>query len=219
MNSQQRGPDTPIEPGPGQLFVIAAPSGAGKTSLVAALMAREPTLSLSVSHTTRTRRQGEIDGEHYHFVDEQQFLDDVAAGDFLEHARVFDRYYGTRRSTVNAALGAGQELILEIDWQGAAQVQQQYPDCCSIFILPPGLDTLRQRLISRGQDSGEVIERRMREAAEQISHYHQFDYVVVNDTFDHAVDSLQHIVHADRLRLSRQRHRLHEPLEAMLNSR
>ena len=205
--------------GPGQLFVIAAPSGAGKTSLVAALMQREKALSLSVSHTTRARREGETDGVHYHFVEEQQFLKDVDEDAFIEHARVFDRYYGTRRSTVADALGAGHELILEIDWQGAAQVQKQFPDCCSIFILPPSLDTLRQRLKDRRQDSDSVIDRRMREAAEHISHYHQFDYVVVNDVFDQAVDNLQQIVRADRLRLSRQRHRLHESLEAMLVSR
>ena len=204
--------------GPGQLFVIAAPSGAGKTSLVAALMQREKALSLSVSHTTRARREGETDGVHYHFVEEQQFLKDVDEDAFIEHARVFDRYYGTRRSTVADALGAGHELILEIDWQGAAQVQKQFPDCCSIFILPPSLDTLRQRLKDRRQDSDSVIDRRMREAAEHISHYHQFDYVVVNDVFDQAVDNLQQIVRADRLRLSRQRHRLHESLEAMLVS-
>ena len=204
--------------GPGQLFVIAAPSGAGKTSLVAALMQREKALSLSVSHTTRARREGETDGVHYHFVEEQQFLKDVDEDAFIEHARVFDRYYGTRRSTVADALGAGHELILEIDWQGAAQVQKQFPDCCSIFILPPSLETLRQRLKDRRQDSDSVIDRRMREAAEHISHYHQFDYVVVNDVFDQAVDNLQQIVRADRLRLSRQRHRLHESLEAMLVS-
>jgi guanylate kinase len=178
----------------GRLFVIAAPSGAGKTSLVKALLASEPRLRLSVSHTTRKRRPTEQDGREYHFVSVPQFEQLVARGEFLEHARVFDNFYGTARGFVEEQLRQGYEVILEIDWQGAQQVRRAVPDCVSIFVLPPSRRALAERLSRRATDSAETIARRLREAAADMSHYREFDYVIVNDDFAQAVSDLRRIV-------------------------
>lgn len=178
----------------GRLYVIAAPSGAGKTSLVRALMQREPGLRFSISYTTRPRRPNEQHGRDYFFVDAVEFDRMSATGEFLEHARVFDNRYGTGRRQVEEALAAGQDLILEIDWQGARQVRAALPECVSIFILPPSRAELERRLRGRGTDSEEVIRRRLSDAAADMTHWEEFDYVVVNDDFDRAVADLQDIV-------------------------
>ena len=178
----------------GRLFVIAAPSGAGKTSLVRALMEREPGLRFSISYTTRTRRPTELHGRDYFFVGRDEFERMVASGEFLEHARVFDNYYGTARRPVEAALAAGQDLILEIDWQGAAQIRDALPECISIFILPPSRPELERRLRGRGTDAEEVIQRRLRDAASDMTHWREFDHVVVNDDFSQALAQLREVV-------------------------
>ena len=178
----------------GRLFVIAAPSGAGKTSLVRALMEREPGLRFSISYTTRPQRPTEQHGRDYFFVGRDEFERMVAAGEFLEHARVFDNCYGTARRQVEQALAAGQDLILEIDWQGAAQVRAALPECVSVFILPPSRPELERRLRGRGTDAEEVIQRRLRDAASDMAHWREFDHVVVNDRFDQALAELQDIV-------------------------
>jgi guanylate kinase len=178
----------------GRLFVIAAPSGAGKTSLVKALLTSEPRLRLSVSHTTRKRRPTEEDGREYHFVSVPQFERLVARGEFLEHARVFDNFYGTARGFVAEQLRQGYDVILEIDWQGAQQVRRAMPQCVSIFILPPSRRALAERLAGRATDSPEIIARRLRDAAADMSHYREFDYVIVNDDFAQAVSDLRRIV-------------------------
>jgi guanylate kinase len=181
-------------PRPSRLFVISAPSGAGKTSLVKALLASRPGLSLSVSHTTRAPRPHELDGQAYYFVSIQQFNKLIAAGAFLEHARVFDNFYGTGRDQVQQKLAGGHDVVLEIDWQGARQVRAAAPDCLSIFILPPSRDALRLRLIGRGTDSPEVIARRLSDAALDMSHCREFGYAVVNDQFDQALRQLGQIL-------------------------
>jgi guanylate kinase len=172
------------------LFVIAAPSGAGKTSLVQAVLARDPSLRVSVSHTTRRQRPSEVPGEHYHFIDIEEFKRLRDAGEFLEHAQVFDNFYGTGRAQVEALRSAGHDVILEIDWQGARQVRAAQPDCTSIFILPPSRAELESRLRNRKTDSEEVIARRLRDSIADMSHYAEFDSVVVNRDFDAAVDDL-----------------------------
>jgi guanylate kinase len=179
----------------GRLFVIAAPSGAGKTSLVRALMQREPSLEFSISCTTRKQRPNEVHGEDYFFVDTPEFMRMVEAGEFLEFAKVFDNHYGTPRRPVDEALAAGRNLILEIDWQGAAQVRRVMPECVSIFVLPPSRAELERRLHGRGTDTESVIQRRLRDAVEDMRHWSEFEYVVVNDDFERAVDELQAIVH------------------------
>jgi len=184
--------------GRGSLFVIAAPSGAGKTSLVNALLQKDQRLALSISHTTRQPRPGEKNGQHYHFVSEAAFQRMADNGDFMEHARVFDHFYGTNRHSVAQQLDAGRDVILEIDWQGARQVRAVFPDCCSIFIIPPSLEALRNRLTRRGQDSETVIQRRMRDAQAEISHWAEFEYLVVNDDFDTALEELVSIVNDHR---------------------
>ena len=178
----------------GHLYVIAAPSGGGKTSLVKALLAAEPQLALSVSHTTRPPRPNELNGREYHFVTPEVFAQRVLADGFLEHARVFDNHYGTGREQVEAQLAAGRNVILEIDWQGARQVRQARPDTRSIFILPPSLATLRQRLEGRATDSPQVIARRLADAQGDMSHCLEFDYAVINDDFDRALADLQQII-------------------------
>lgn len=175
----------------GHLYVIAAPSGAGKTSLLKAVMARRPGLSFSVSCTTRKPRPGEVDGKDYHFVDRAEFERLVAAGEFVEHANVFGNLYGTRRSVVEAALAEGRDLIVEIDWQGAAQVRERLPEAVQIFILPPSRAELEKRLRGRGSDSAEVIARRLRESVLEMSHWQDFDHVIVNRDFDAAADELE----------------------------
>ena len=188
----------------GTLFIISAPSGAGKTSLVRALLDSVHNLVVSVSHTTRPMRPGEQDGVDYHFVDTDTFLALARDGGFLEHAEVFDRHYGTTQAAVEESLGSGRDVILEIDWQGAQQVRLKMPECQSIFILPPSRAVLEQRLRDRGQDSEATIQRRLREAAGEISHYDEFDFLVVNDDFPKALAELIAIVTADRVRLPRQ---------------
>jgi guanylate kinase len=180
----------------GRLFVISAPSGAGKTSLVRALMAREPGLKFSISCTTRKRRENEVDGRDYFFVRTvDEFKRMAAAGDFLEHAQVFDNYYATPRRPVEEALAAGQDLILEIDWQGAAQVRVAMPERVSIFVLPPSRAELERRLRERRTDTEQVIQRRLADAGADMTHWHEFDYVVVNDDFERATAELADIVH------------------------
>jgi guanylate kinase len=189
----------------GKLFVIAAPSGAGKTSLVKALLERLPELHVSVSNTTRQRRPTEEHGREYYFVSVPEFQDLVKRGEFLEHARVFDNYYGTGRRPVEAQLGKGHNVVLEIDWQGAQQVRKAMPECSTIFILPPSRRTLEERLRKRATDSDEVIERRLRDAVGDMSHSREFDYVVVNDDFERAAGDLMRIVagHGEDLRAGR----------------
>ena len=184
-------------PRPGQLYVISAPSGAGKTSLVKALRAALPTLSVSVSHTTRPPRPTELPGREYHFVTPAAFDALVRAGGFLEHASVFGNQYGTGREQLEAQLAAGKDVILEIDWQGAQQVRKSRPGTTSIFILPPSLDALSQRLQGRQTDSPEVIARRLAEARGDLSHWAEFDYVVVNDDFDQTLGELKRILAGD----------------------
>jgi len=189
----------------GSLYVVAAPSGAGKTSLVKALMEREPRIRFSVSYTTRKPRPSEIDGRDYHFVTQQRFAEMVERGEFLEHARVFDNCYGTGIDTVQTALAQGELLLLEIDWQGARQVRARLPEARSIFILPPSRRALEERLRARSSDSEAVIERRLRDAKQDLSHWTEFDYVVINDRFEQAVVDFQAIVRekGDALRGSR----------------
>jgi guanylate kinase len=178
----------------GRLFVISAPSGAGKTSLVRALMTREPGLRFSISCTTRKQRESEVHGRDYFFVKRDEFERMAAAGEFLEHAQVFDNFYATPRRPVEEALAAGQDLILEIDWQGAGQVRAAMPECISIFILPPSRAELERRLRARGTDAEQVIQRRLADAAADMTHWREFDFVVINDDFRRATDELADIV-------------------------
>src|SRR5215207_3706516 len=189
----------------GRLFVIAAPSGAGKTSLVKALLTRKPQLRVSISHTTRPKRATEENGREYFFVSVQQFQELVSSGQFLEHAQVFDNLYGTGRESVEAQLAQGRDVILEIDWQGARQVRAAMPEALSVFILPPSRRALEERLRNRRTDSDEVIARRLRDAVGDMSHWNEFDYVVVNDDFEKAVADIARIVdgQGDDLRASR----------------
>ena len=168
----------------GTLFVVAAPSGAGKSTLVNALLEREPSISLSISHTTRPPRPGEQYGRHYYFVERAEFEREVAEGVFLEHAEVHGNFYGTSRTTVAELLEQGRDVLLEIDWQGARQIRKSKPDCVSVFILPPSRAELERRLRGRGSDSAEVIARRLHNSREEIAHAHEFDYVIVNDRFE-----------------------------------
>ena len=179
---------------PGRLFLIAAPSGAGKTSLVRELQHTHRNLHVSVSYTTRPRRPNEIEGRHYHFVDDAEFARMVAAGEFLEHARVFDYCYGTARHSVTRELAKGRDVLLEIDWQGAAQVRAAMPEAVSIFILPPSRPELERRLRDRATDTEAVIQRRLRDAVRDMSHWREFDYVVVNEDFQHALSALVDIL-------------------------
>lgn len=187
---------------PGHLIVLSAPSGAGKSSLAKALVERLPNLAVSVSHTTRSPRPGEVHGVHYHFVDRARFEEMIAAGDFIEHARVFDNFYGTARSQLEALLALGKDVILDIDWQGARKIKQWMPEARTVFILPPSRATLEQRLRTRGQDDDAVIARRMRDAVSEMRHYGEFDFVIVNDDFAAARADLEAIIagRADRLR-------------------
>ena len=191
----------------GTLYIVSAPSGAGKTSLVKALVDAQPQVRVSVSHTTRAMRPGEVDGVNYHFVSREEFLARLERNEFLEHAEVFGNLYGTSQRWLEQTLAEGYDLILEIDWQGAQQVRRLMPQAKSIFILPPTQEALRQRLNNRGQDSDEIIEKRMREAVSEMSHYVEYDYLVINDDFAHALIDLQSIFRANQLRQPAQQQR------------
>jgi guanylate kinase len=201
----------------GKLYIISAPSGAGKTSLVRQLIAELDSLTVSISHTTRPMRPGEEHGRDYYFVPVADFQAMLERQAFLEHAQVFDNFYGTARQTVEENLSQGLDVILEIDWQGAQQIKKLLPDSLSIFILPPSTDILQQRLRNRGQDDEQIIARRMRDAVAEISHYDEFDYLVVNDVFEQALEELKSILIANRLTKQRQRHHLEPLLKALLS--
>ncbi len=200
----------------GTLFIVSAPSGAGKTSLLKRLREELEGVVISVSHTTRPKRPGEVEGKDYFFVSRETFEAMLTQDAFLEHARVFDHYYGTSRHQVVENLERGLDVILEIDWQGARQVREKIPGSRSVFILPPSLEVLEKRLRTRAQDSEETIARRMRDARSEMSHYDEYDYLVVNDDFETALGELKSILIADRLRLERQRRRLGPVLENLL---
>ncbi len=201
----------------GNLFIVSAPSGAGKTSLLKALLEKDDALALSVSHTTRNARAGEEDGVHYHFVSVETFMRLAGEGAFLEQAQVFDNYYGTSQQGVESQLQSGVDVVLEIDWQGAQQVRKVFPQAISIFIIPPSIAALRERLSNRGQDDESIIERRMRDAQKELSHYAEYDYLVVNDAFDAALDDLACIVSSVRLRLAQNAQRHAAALQEMLS--
>jgi len=182
----------------GNLFIISAPSGAGKSSLIQALLKRHADMQVSVSHTTRASRPGEQDGVHYHFISVEQFKALIAQDEFFEWAEVFGNYYGTAKSTISASLSQGIDVFLDIDWQGARQIRQQAPSAKGIFILPPNLAELEQRLNQRGQDSAEVIAKRMAQAQSEMSHADEYEYLIINDNFDTAINEFEHIVLAQR---------------------
>ena len=203
----------------GSLFIITAASGTGKTSLVKQLLATTNDLTVSVSHTTRNPRPGEIDGHHYHFTDVDTFVKAIGDNQFLEHAEVFGNYYGTSEQSVRAQLEAGVDVILEIDWQGALQVKKIFPQATMIFILPPSIATLRQRLSTRAQDTTEVIEQRLAGAVTEMAQYVNFDFVIINDNFEVALTELKAIIVADRQTLNRQQQRYHRTITNLLNNK
>ena len=188
----------------GTLYIVAAPSGAGKSSIVNACLARDPNICLSISFTSRQPRPGERHAEHYHFISADEFERMVAAGDFFEHALVHGDWKGTARQSVEPQLAAGKDVLLEIDWQGARQVRSKVPNAVSVFILPPSRQALEQRMRSRGQDTEEVIAQRLAAAREEMSHYGEFDYLIVNEDFDTAVDEMCAIFTASRMRKDHQ---------------
>ncbi len=202
----------------GTLYIISAPSGAGKTSLVSALVKSQSNLCTSISHTSRPQRPGEQDGINYHFISIDAFHDMASAGAFLEHAQVFGNYYGTHEAWVNEQLQKGIDVILEIDWQGAEQVRRRRSDATSVFILPPSKETLYQRLKDRAQDSPDVIARRMAQAEEEMSHFVEYDYLVINDQFDEALAQLKAIITCHRLTLTKQQIAQAPFLERLLNN-
>jgi guanylate kinase len=191
----------------GSVFIVSAPSGAGKTSLVRALLDADAQVKLSVSYTTRAARPGEVDGQHYHFVDLGEFMAMLNRGDFLESAEVYGNRYGTSQAWIEAQLAQGVDILLEIDWQGAVQVRRLMPQAISIFILPPSLAALKARLTGRGQDADDVIARRVAAAREDMSHVGEFDYVIINDDFITAASELQAVVKASRLHIGKQMQR------------
>ena len=200
----------------GTLYIVSAPSGAGKTSLLKALVERDPRIRVSISHTTRAKRPGEVDGVDYHFVDVDLFARMIGEGAFLEHAQVFGNFYGTSERAVREVLSTGDDVVLEIDWQGARQVRRRFPGAVSVFILPPTPEALRERLTGRGQDSAEVIERRMADARSEMEHYPEYDYLVINDRFEQALEELGAVVISQRLRGEAQARRLGAQLKALL---
>jgi guanylate kinase len=200
----------------GSLFIVAAPSGAGKSSLVNALLAREPSIQLSISYTSRAPRPGESEGSHYHFVSREQFEAMVGRGEFFEHALVHGDWKGTARHTVEAPLKEGRDVLLEIDYQGARQVRALVPECVSVFILPPSREELERRLRGRAQDSEEAIVKRLANSREEIAHLEDFDYLLVNDSFERALDDLCAIVRAHRLRRTEQARRQAGLIQALL---
>ncbi|MEQ4530172.1 MAG: guanylate kinase [Mixta sp.] len=201
----------------GTLYIISAPSGAGKSSLIQAMLKTQPLYDtqVSISHTTRGMRPGEQHGEHYYFVSKQDFETMIAQDAFLEHAEVFGNYYGTSRAAIDQVLATGVDVFLDIDWQGAQQIRQKMPTARSIFVLPPSKEELDRRLRGRGQDSEEVIARRMAQAVAEMSHYAEYDYLIVNDDFDLALLDLKTIIRAERLRMGRQKAR-HDALISKL---
>ena len=201
----------------GTLFIISAPSGAGKTSLVKALVEENDSITVSVSHTTRAKRPGEQDGVNYHFVDDEVFKALIEKNDFLEHAQVFSNRYGTSRAWVEQKLQEGLDVVLEIDWQGARQVREVITDTVGIFILPPSTETLRNRLTGRGQDDEEIIAKRMAEARSESSHYNEADFLIINDDFDQALTELKAIVTSQRLSLEKQARRHQFLLNSLLS--
>jgi guanylate kinase len=201
---------------PGTLYIFSAPSGAGKTSLVTALLKQTQNLVVSVSHTTRAMRPGEENGAHYHFVSIPSFEQMVADNVFLEHAKVFDNYYGTSQTAIEQQLAAGLDVILEIDWQGARQVRERMPQAVSVFILPPSRPALESRLKGRGQDNDDIIARRMRDAISEMSHYDEYDFLVVNDDFEQALAELRAIVTTHRLGQARQKQALAGLIQSLL---
>ena len=201
----------------GTLFVVSAPSGAGKTSLVHALVESTPNLHVSVSHTTRPQRPGEENGVNYHFVDKARFSAMLNDNAFLEHAEVFGNLYGTSMQSVTDQLNAGHDVILEIDWQGAEQIRRQAPQAVSIFILPPSREVLRERLVGRGQDSEAVIQGRMAQATGQISHHVEFDYLIINDVFEVALAELRSVITSQRLRHDKQAERHLDLISSLLS--
>jgi guanylate kinase len=188
----------------GCLYTIVAPSGAGKSSMVAAVLAQDPSIRLSVSYTTRPPRPGEVSGREYHFVSRERFTQLIDAGEFLEHAEVYGNLYGTSKRWIEKTRGAGEDVLLEIDWQGARQVKRIFPDMTFIYILPPSIDVLRERLVKRGKDAPDVIERRLAAAREDLRHVHQADYVIINQDFGVAVADLLAVTRALRLTATRQ---------------
>ncbi len=210
----------PHEPIPkhmrGTLFIVAAPSGAGKSSIVNACLARDPNIALSISFTSRAPRPGERHAQHYHFVGAEEFQRMIDAGDFFEWANVHGDLKGTARQSVEPQLAAGRDVLLEIDWQGAQQVRSKVPDAVGIFILPPSREALEERMRKRGQDSEDVIARRLAAARDEMSHFGEFDYVIVNEVFDTAVDEMCAIFTASRLRRNQQIQRHHEMIQQLL---
>lgn len=202
---------------PGTLYTVSAPSGAGKTSLVTALVKSSEKLCVSVSHTTRKIRPGEQDGVNYHFITPAEFARMVESEDFLEHAQVFTNHYGTSKTWVEQTLAGGSDVILEIDWQGATQIRKLIPDAVSIFILPPSRECLRERLTGRGQDEQSIIDGRMAEARNEISHYAESDYLIINDAFDIALEEFKAIICAERLKLKKQRQKHFSLLDSLLS--
>jgi guanylate kinase len=201
----------------GTLYIVSAASGTGKTSLLNVLLQQTSNIAVSVSHTTRNKREGEENGKHYHFVEKSEFETLINDGDFLEHAQVFGNYYGTSQSAVQQQLNTGIDVILEIDWQGAQQVRRLMPEAVSIFILPPSRQALLDRLTGRGQDSEEIITGRMNEAVSEMSHFHEYDYVVINDNFEVALGELKSIFQTERLRVSSQSERHKDMITNLLS--
>lgn len=200
----------------GTLYIVSAPSGAGKTSLIKALVDAQAQIRVSVSHTTRAMRAGEVDGVNYHFTSREDFTGMLERDEFLEHAEVFGNLYGTSQRWLEKTLNEGFDLILEIDWQGAQQVRRLMPQAKSIFILPPSQEALRQRLTNRGQDSDEIIDGRMREAVSEMSHYVEYDYLIINDDFTSALDDLNAVFRANQLQQGPQQQRFSNLLSQLL---
>lgn len=200
----------------GTIYIVASPSGGGKSSLVASLLERMDNIELSISHTTRDKREGEVDGKDYFFICDDQFKAMAKAGDFIEHAQVFSRYYGTSAAQIEKRLEQGIDVILDIDWQGAMQLRRLYQQVVSIFIIPPSIEVLHKRLTARGRDGDTIIASRMQQAQAEISHFTEFDYLIVNDDFEQALHDLQTIVRARRFKVTRQRKNCAELLSKLL---
>ncbi|SNY56717.1 guanylate kinase [Arsukibacterium tuosuense] len=200
----------------GNLFIVSAPSGAGKSSLINALLNNHADMQVSVSHTTRQPRPGEVDGKHYHFISVEQFKKLIANNEFLEWAEVFGNYYGTSRSAIIANLRQGIDVFLDIDWQGARQIREQAPGTLGIFILPPSMEALQQRLVQRGQDSEQVIAKRMAQAQSEMQHADEYEYLIINDDFNQALRELSHIVLSQRNSLLSQQSRHRQLMQQLL---